>query len=422
MLGAACVRGCRVGLNAPVMAVVLAARGRRDRGGRHRRAEWQPGEAAGKAASPNAGIRRPCRRRIAFAGAAGTRSAGRPSVGHAARAHHPWRDLRADRPPRRPSARPARYRWRVPRRRALSSARAGRPPRRQRQRRRQLQPRRADCDRQLAEGGDRSAAPVPERTSFKPTAKDLRSDLMGAAGTTRRERHLPHRQPACGPARWHPGTGAYLIVSPVSHIPDSTRRGRAEILGWTSGHEVAAGPQPRRVAGSSDRGDLSLRLVHLLDRPRRARRPRAARRPARRPRTRFAPTRSLNEPVQVTLRTQSHDSCSAAYLVDPCYRAEIVFKAPYAVTSAGSEYLSARQIELQARPRQRLVDHPRHQTGRNGTHPIDGAVQLHLRQVHGAIRPHHRRTGAVRRPVHNRRNRDRTPIYRRLARPSLGVS
>ncbi len=30
--------------------------------------------------------------------------------------------------------------------------------------------------------------------------------------------------------------------------------------------------------------------------------------------------------------------CSAAYLVDPCYRAEIEFKAPYAVTSAGSEY------------------------------------------------------------------------------------
>ena len=56
------------------------------------------------------------------------------------------------------------------------------------------------------------------------------------------------------------------------------------------------------------------------------------------PENRFAPTRSLNEPVQVTLRTQPHDSCSAAYLVDPCYRAEIEFKAPYAVTSAGSEY------------------------------------------------------------------------------------
>ena len=56
------------------------------------------------------------------------------------------------------------------------------------------------------------------------------------------------------------------------------------------------------------------------------------------PENRLAPTRSLNEPVQVKLITQPHDSCSAAYLVDPCYRAEIEFKAPYAVTSASSEY------------------------------------------------------------------------------------
>ena len=66
--------------------------------------------------------------------------------------------------------------------------------------------------------------------------------------------------------------------------------------------------------------------------------PRRCPRPRPTPENRFAPTRSLNEPVQVTLRTQPHDSCSAAYLVDPCYRAEVSFKAPYAVTSAGSEY------------------------------------------------------------------------------------
>jgi hypothetical protein len=56
------------------------------------------------------------------------------------------------------------------------------------------------------------------------------------------------------------------------------------------------------------------------------------------PESRLAPTRSLNEPVQVKLITQSHESCSAAYLLDPCYRAEIEFKAPYTVTSTGSEY------------------------------------------------------------------------------------
>jgi hypothetical protein len=35
---------------------------------------------------------------------------------------------------------------------------------------------------------------------------------------------------------------------------------------------------------------------------------------------------------------QSPDSCSRAFLLDPCYRAEVEFKAPYAVTNAGSEY------------------------------------------------------------------------------------
>ena len=46
----------------------------------------------------------------------------------------------------------------------------------------------------------------------------------------------------------------------------------------------------------------------------------------------------MNEPVEVTLKTQPHGSCSAAYLADPCYRAEIEFKAPSAVTNAGNEY------------------------------------------------------------------------------------
>ncbi len=53
----------------------------------------------------------------------------------------------------------------------------------------------------------------------------------------------------------------------------------------------------------------------------------------------MAAVRRLNEPVHVTLERQSHESCSAAYLVDPCYLAEIEFKAPYTVASAGSEYL-----------------------------------------------------------------------------------
>lgn len=37
--------------------------------------------------------------------------------------------------------------------------------------------------------------------------------------------------------------------------------------------------------------------------------------------------------MHVIAVAQSHKSCSAAFLLDPCYRAEVKFKAPYAVTS-----------------------------------------------------------------------------------------
>jgi hypothetical protein len=185
-------------------------------------------------------------------------------------------------------------------------------------------------------GSDRSAAPVPERGGPKPTVANLRLISWGLLGphavsvtyrTAAGVRTLPVT----------PGTGAYLIVSAASHIPNSINAG-AELLGWISGHAVAAGlPTPGGVGGSvigaSFRfGSFSCSIGRGAPVVTTCPRPRPT------PENRFSPTRSLHEPVLVSLRTQSHDSCSAAYLVDPCYRAEIEFKAPYAVTSAGSEY------------------------------------------------------------------------------------
>jgi hypothetical protein len=185
-------------------------------------------------------------------------------------------------------------------------------------------------------GGDRSAAPSPERTSFKPTAGDLRLISWGLLGPhavsiTYRTAAGVRTRPVV------PGSGAYLIVSPVGHVPDSIDGG-AELLGWTSGHEVAAefrspgGVGGSVIAATFRFGSFSCSVGHGAPAAKTCSRPRPT------PEDRFAPARSLNEPVQVTLRTQPHHSCSAAYLVDPCYRAEVSFKAPYAVTSAGSEY------------------------------------------------------------------------------------
>jgi hypothetical protein len=184
--------------------------------------------------------------------------------------------------------------------------------------------------------GDRNAAPNgPEETSFKPTAEDLRSISWGLLG--------PHAvsitySTAAG-VRTRPvapGTGAYLIVNAVSHVPRSIGGG-GEFVGSTSGRTVDAqsptGMDGSVIATTFRFGSFTCSVGHGA--------PVATRCPTISHQTtenHFAPTRRLNEPVQVTLKTQPHDSCSAAYLANPCYRAEIEFKAPYSVTNATSEY------------------------------------------------------------------------------------
>jgi hypothetical protein len=64
--------------------------------------------------------------------------------------------------------------------------------------------------------------------------------------------------------------------------------------------------------------------------------------PAPRPRTIpqnwFKPTRSLHEPVGLKLLPQSRKACAAAFLLYPCYKGQISFRAPYAVRSADTDY------------------------------------------------------------------------------------
>jgi hypothetical protein len=56
------------------------------------------------------------------------------------------------------------------------------------------------------------------------------------------------------------------------------------------------------------------------------------------PRRWFQPTRSLHLPIRLTLLPQSHSACRAAFLIDPCYKGQVNFTAPYAVTNAASDY------------------------------------------------------------------------------------
>jgi hypothetical protein len=53
-------------------------------------------------------------------------------------------------------------------------------------------------------------------------------------------------------------------------------------------------------------------------------------------RRRSEPTRSLHATIHLTLLPQPRAACKAAFLLDPCYKGEVAFTAPYAVTSAAA--------------------------------------------------------------------------------------
>jgi hypothetical protein len=50
------------------------------------------------------------------------------------------------------------------------------------------------------------------------------------------------------------------------------------------------------------------------------------------------PTHSLHAPTHLTLLPQPRPACNAAFLLYPCYKGEVAFTAPYAVTSADADY------------------------------------------------------------------------------------
>lgn len=50
------------------------------------------------------------------------------------------------------------------------------------------------------------------------------------------------------------------------------------------------------------------------------------------------PTRSLHARIHLTLLPQPHTVCNAAFLLYPCYKGEVGFTAPYAITSTAAEY------------------------------------------------------------------------------------
>jgi hypothetical protein len=133
--------------------------------------------------------------------------------------------------------------------------------------------------------------------------------------------------------------GAFMVVEPVQGNP-----GHAEIPGFYGGAIV--GDRVGQILGIGRMVNAPGAVTRIVYRFRALtcsaglpvhgiRRCPVLRPP---PRSDYQPTRNLHEPVQVKTVTQSHKQCDEAFLLYPCYRALVQFKAPYAVMSAGSEY------------------------------------------------------------------------------------
>lgn len=182
---------------------------------------------------------------------------------------------------------------------------------------------------------DRSAEWMVEPRRLKPTAQELRSISYGLLGP--HAVSIAYRTPTGTQTRpVSPGTGAYMIVEPVS-LPIHRIGIGGDLIGWVSGHEVSPDiPDLERFSGlrtvTYRFGSVVCAIGSL---PPGIKRCAALPPPSESDRE---PTRSLHEPVRVTAVPQSRKSCNAEFLLDPCYRARVKFKAPYAVTSAAGEY------------------------------------------------------------------------------------
>ena len=198
---------------------------------------------------------------------------------------------------------------------------------------------------------ERSAVPVnPELSKAKPQARHLRSISFGLLGP--HALSITYRTPAGLQTRpVSPQTGAYLIVE-VAGPPAHLTFGGSDFIGYSTGRNISIEPTGEVVSITYRFGSLICSVSREMQLRRRCPSPPNT------PRTAFDPTRSLHRPVHVETVLQSPSSCSKAFLLDPCYRAEVVFTAPYAVTNAGSEYsVQASSACKHARPSSWGVNH-----------------------------------------------------------------
>lgn len=179
--------------------------------------------------------------------------------------------------------------------------------------------------------------PLHGRRGELPPARDLRTLAYGVLGphavsVTYRTSTGLRTVPVTG------ADGAFLIVEPAGLIDSSSP------IGGSVGGEASAASVDVTLAGGTRVPAIvtaatfrfGTRICSQGDGA-----PVRSRCPTRStvvPQRWLEPKRSLHMPVRLILLPQSRSACSAAYLLNPCYKGKVEFTVPYAVTSAASDY------------------------------------------------------------------------------------
>jgi len=179
---------------------------------------------------------------------------------------------------------------------------------------------------------ERSAVPInPEQTRVKPQARHLRSISFGPARPARPQHHLSDKDGTANQSG-QPGTGAYLVVEVAHRGTHLSFGGGGDFIGYSTGRNVSIEPTGEVVSITYRFGSLICSVAHRAHVSRRCPSP---------------PThqKTLSIPPGACIGRCTSGRCSSPpkaaagpFLLDPCYRAEVEFQAPYAVTNASSEY------------------------------------------------------------------------------------
>lgn len=180
--------------------------------------------------------------------------------------------------------------------------------------------------------------PAPPKHRELPPPRDLRAlsyGLLGphAVSVTYRSQTGLHTVPVAGPE------GAFLIVEPAGYIKSNSDVG-GSYLGEAHASSVSVVLPTIPRLRSNMVSAVTFRFGgHLCSEGFGATVHRRC--PTRHtvaPRRWFMPTRSLHAPVHLTLLPQTRAVCSRAFLLYPCYKGQVAFTAPYAVSRAGIDY------------------------------------------------------------------------------------